>query len=278
MLTQEIWKFFKVMSSKEYFTLYGVELPFHDLGSPEPLAWNRFVPRFFISLIMENYYYYRVEAKLVEEQEEKMLVENIKNTDLFYCRAEAFDFFDDIINKYLIQFKGSFSILEPYIKIILIKCSSDFDFDDGFRINTKREENYPLYILSGGQLKKIDKSFEFEIEVLKEKNVIKDSFPISDLYEFTAEKSFISRLKNELGNQTLLEESDRTKEYIIIECCKCRKKMEVLQKLNNYRPWEIKFACKTCIKDFYLTTLDSISFRIYDKSGIPINKTSPKLY
>jgi hypothetical protein len=35
------------MSSKEYFAPNGVELPFHVQGSPEPLAWSRFVPRFF---------------------------------------------------------------------------------------------------------------------------------------------------------------------------------------------------------------------------------------
>jgi len=38
------------MSNKEYFTSNGVELPFHVQGSPEPLVWNRLVPRFFFVL------------------------------------------------------------------------------------------------------------------------------------------------------------------------------------------------------------------------------------
>jgi len=36
------------MSSKEHFTLKGVGLPFHVQGSPEPLVWNRLVPRSFL--------------------------------------------------------------------------------------------------------------------------------------------------------------------------------------------------------------------------------------
>ena len=282
LLTQEIWRFSKVMSSKEYFTLYGVELPFHDLGSPEPLAWIRFVPRFLISLIMENYYHYRVEAKLVEDQEEKMLVENVKNTDLYYCRADAFDFFDDILNKYFVQFKGSFSLLEPYIKIIFIKCSHGYDFDDGIKINTKREETYPLYSLSAGQLKKYDKTFELEIEVFKEHNVLKDSFTISDLYEYTAENSFISALKIKLEDTTLFGESERIEKYEVKECCKCRKNMEISKTLiyNNfkYNPKYVRFACKSCISNFYSSALDVISKGVYDNYGHPVSNLTPKLF
>ena len=58
LLTQELRRFSMNMSSKEYFTLYGVELSFHVQGSPEPFVWKRFVPCFF---------YIKTDKRLISE-------------------------------------------------------------------------------------------------------------------------------------------------------------------------------------------------------------------
>ena len=136
-------------------------------------------------------------------------------------------------------------------------------------------------IILAHELGHVEAKEDFIEIVFEEKNVFTDSFTVSDLYEYSAENSFITKLKNELENPTLFVESERIEKYEIKECCKCRKNMEVSKTLthNNYEysPKYVRFACKFCIESFYSSALDTISYRVYDKYGNPVNKTSPKL-
>ena len=118
----------------------------------------------------------------------------------------------------------------------------------------------------------------------KEKGILKDDFIISDLYEYTTEKSFISKLNDELKKKLNKKNLDRKDEFEIIKCYKCGKNMEVSKQLIQddphkyvYRPKEIKFACRQCINSFYSSALDIISYGVYDNKGNPVNKRSPRL-
>lgn len=227
-------------------------------------------------------YYYKVEVKIVEDQEEKNITGVFKHIDLYIARSDAFEYFDDILKKYSLQFLADFSLLKPYLKLSIIIGSLEYDFDGEFRVDVKREEPFLLYSFSEGCLYRDENNFKLEEKVYNEKGILTNSFTISDIYVYSSEYSIISEFKNICSNSSLFDNSKRNEKFEIVECCKCGKKLEVSKDLICFNPKEYfsikpKFACKDCIAGFYLTAMDMISFGVYDNFGNPVNKRSPKL-
>ena len=230
---------------------------------------------------MNTSYYYLVETKIVLDHEESSKIETFKQPDIKLCRAYAFDFFDDQIKKYRIQFSSKYSPLEPCLKIHFVTCTKENDFDDNLKIDVLREERHELYSLSEGKLQKYENNFNYEIKVLTEIGILNNSFSISELYDHSAENSFISSLETILSTNNS-GYSSRKNDYGAINCYKCNKKVEISKDLisantNDYKRVEPKFACNSCISSFYSTALDMISYGVYDVSGNPVNKRTPKI-
>ena len=244
-------------------------------------------------------YYYKIEAAIVQENEEKIISEQVRNPDLYMCRFEAFDSFEVFFNKYLDLFIADYYPIETYLKLYFIEESDDYDYDDGLKIDVKHEARYLLYTIYKGEIIKDQKGLEFEKKCMIDKKVINEKFSESDITDYTDETAVIHNIEDyfrgyDVDRRELIADTDiakskskdlsRKTRFQMVECVRCGKKMEIkneiaqflMDKKNIYR--DAGISCDTCEKTYYSNPMYSFKLvKVYDKNGKSVINHVPDL-
>lgn len=234
---------------------------------------------------MGKIYFYQVVYIVVNDHEEFQEHQNFTQVNLVQSRNLAFSCFEEVSNIYYDQFLNPHPLIESFISISLVQDSDDYDFDNGMKIETRRQDFYPLYRFSKGKIKKNKTSFKFEQKVIENIPFLSKGNQIDELYNESREIEIISKIENGLNKDITELEKNLSLNFYEVKCYKCRKSMEINSLISDYfnkeknlrSRYEPKICCNDCIETFYKGALAEIRLGVYDKNGKSLHSQIPDL-